>query len=201
VEVEHDVAPWEPWSPPQIARRLRRVDAPWGITAGWALELFVGESWRNHEDLEIAVPAARFDEVRAALPELEFWVPVGDERLRPFVEPTKDPASQQTWGLERAAPAWRLDVFREPSAGATWICRRDAAIRLPYAKLLERTIDRIPFVRPEVVLLFKAKHVRDKDEEDFGVVLPRLDRARRGWLRDALCRVHPEHPWLARLDA
>lgn len=201
MDVAHDVAPWEAWSPPETARRLQRVDAPWGITAGWALELFVGESWRGHEDLELAVPAARFDELRTALPELEFLVPVGGGRLRPLVELTEDPASQQTWGLERAVPAWRLDVFREPSAGETWICRRDAAIRLPYARLLEQTVDGFPFVRPEVVLLFKAKHTRDKDEDDFDVVLPRLDRDRRSWLRAALQRVHPEHPWLGRLDA
>ena len=199
MEIAHDAAPWEPWSPWETARRLKGVDAPWGVAAGWALELFVGESWRHHEDLEVAVAENRFDELRAALGGLELWVPVGDGRLRPLAEVPR-PASQQTWGLDPEASAWRIDVFREPADGATWICRRDQAIRMPSTRLVERTTDGIPFVRPEVVLLFKAKHAREKDEEDFDVVLPRLDRERRSWLRDALQRVHAGHPWLAQLD-
>ena len=200
MEILHNVASWEPWSPWETALLLEGVDAPWGVAAGWALELFVGEPWREHEDLELAVPARRFDELRPALGGLELWVPIGDGRLRPLADVPK-PASQQTWGLDPEARAWRIDVFREPSAGGVWICRRDDAIRMPYTRLLERTVDGIPFVRPEVVLLFKAKHAGEKDEEDFDVVLPRLDRERRNWLRGALQRVHPEHRWLARLDA
>jgi hypothetical protein len=198
VEIAHDAAPWRPWSPAETAARLEAVDAPWGITAGWALELFAGEAWREHEDLEVAVPATRFEDVRPALDELELWVPVGEGRLRPLAE-AGGTASQQTWALDRAARAWRLDVFREPSDGATWICRRDPTIRLPYAELLERTAEGIPFVRPDVVLLFKAKHVREKDEQDFAAVLPRLDSMRTQWLRTALERVHPGHRWLERL--
>jgi hypothetical protein len=197
VELEHAAAPWRAWTPGETATRLECVAAPWAIAAGWALELFVGESWRTHQDLEVAVPASRFDEVRAALPELEFWVPAGDERLRPLGESAT--SSQQTWGLDPVAQAWRLDVFREPSAGDTWICRRDPSIRLPYAELVQRTESGIPFVRPEVVLLFKAKRSREKDEADFDAVLPRLDAERRSWLRAALERVHPGHTWLGRL--
>jgi hypothetical protein len=197
VELEHDAWPWRAWSPEETAGRLAHVAAPWAVAAGWALELFVGGGWRPHEDLEIAVPASRFDEVHAALPELEFWVPVGDERLRPLVDAPA--GSHQTWGLDPRVGAWRLDVFREPSAGDIWICRRDDSIRMPYAELVERTADRIPFVRPEVVLLFKAKGARNKDEQDFEFVLPRLDAGRRAWLRAALECVHPGHAWIARL--
>lgn len=191
-----DAAPWEAWSPEETAGRLERVTAPWAVAAGWALELFVGEGWRGHHDLEIAVPRTRFDEVREALAGLELWVPAGEERLQPLAEGSP---SHQTWVLERAVPAWRLDVFREPSDGDTWVCRRDASIRMPHARLVERAAEGIPYVRPEVVLLFKAKRRATKDEEDFAVVAPRLDRERREWLQAALERVHPRHDWLGRL--
>lgn len=171
--------------------------APWGVTAGWALELFVGQPWREHEDLEIAVAGTRIAEVRVALGGLELWVPAGGGALLPFGEMRT--ASLQTWGLDRAAEAWRVDVFREPSDGDDWVCRRDDSIRVAWPDLLEQTPDRIPFVRPDVVLLFKAKNVRPKDQEDFDVVAPRLGRGRRAWLRAALERVHPGHAWLDRL--
>ena len=57
--------------------------------------------------------------------------------------------------------------MREPADGDTWICRRDERIRMPYDQVIERTADGIPYGRPEIVLLFKAKAARPKDDADF----------------------------------
>jgi hypothetical protein len=86
-------------------------------------------------------------------------------------------------------------VFREPHDGDVWICRRDQRIRRPYVEIIQRTLDGIPYLAPEIVLLFKAKNPRDKDEADFRGVLPLLDRGRRLWLDDALAVISPTHPW------
>lgn len=48
---------------------------------------------------------------------------------------------------------------------------------------------------PEVVLLFKAKHLREKDQADFERVLPLLDDQQVEWLRVNLELVHPGHTW------
>jgi hypothetical protein len=71
---------------------------------------------------------------------------------------------------------------------------------MPYEELIRFTAGGIPYARPEVTLLFKAKHTRPKDEADFKAVLPRLGEAERRWLADALALVHPGHHWLAELD-
>ena len=86
-----------------------------------------------------------------------------------------------------------------PHDGETWICRRDASIRRPYADIIARTADGIPYLCPEVVLLFKAKGTRPKDQADFDNALPRLTDVQRMWLVHALQTVHPGHAWLARL--
>jgi hypothetical protein len=91
--------------------------------------------------------------------------------------------------------------MREPSDGDTWIYRRDGRIRLPYDDVIERTADGIPYGRPEIILLFKAKRVRPKDEADFAAVLPQLDASRREWLADALELTDPGHAWLERLTS
>jgi hypothetical protein len=54
----------------------------------------------------------------------------------------------------------------------------------------------IPYLAPEIQLLYKAKGRRPKDEADFMHTLPALDRERRQWLRNALTMAHPRHPWL-----
>jgi hypothetical protein len=57
----------------------------------------------------------------------------------------------------------------------------------------------VPYRVPEVVLLFTAKAVRDKDIADLEVALPAMDAAQRTWLRAALAVAHPGHPWLERV--
>ena len=76
---------------------------------------------------------------------------------------------------------------------------RDPRIRLPYSEVIEHTNGGIPYVRPEIVLLFKAKHARPKDEGDLAAVLPRLDASRRRLLAGWLEQVHPVHFWIADL--
>ena len=108
--------------------------------------------------------------------------------------------THQSWFREPATGRWRLDVFREPSHGRTWICRRDGRLQRPFAEVIQRTPDGIPYGAPEVVLLYKAKHTRDKDEADFVAVLPLLSLGAGGaWLAEALQLVHPGHRWLAQL--
>lgn len=187
---------WDAWTPAEVAQRLNDVRAPWCVAAGWALDLFVGEITRAHDDIEIAIPAGQFDEVVAALPDHE-WDVVGDGRVWPY--PEQLATHFQTWLREPATGTYRLDVFREPHTDERWVCRRDPSITLPYAELIRRTPDGIPYVIPEVALLFKAKHVRDKDEADFVRALPAMDTARRSRLRAWLSRVHPEHRWISAL--
>ena len=94
---------------------------------------------------------------------------------------------------------WRIYVFREPHDDQTWICRRHESIRRPYADIIARTTDGIPYLCPEVVLLFKAKATREKDRRDFEYAFPRLTNSQRAWLGGALRMVHPGHEWLARI--
>ena len=197
---EPDLTLLAPWHPSEAARRLAGVQAPWHVAAGWAIDLFLGGGHREHEDLEIAVPEDRFGEVADALPELEFCVPVGEGRLRPLDDARKLlEGHHQTWAREPDTGRWRLDVFREPSADGLWVCRRDERLRLPYEEVILRTDDGIPYARPELTLLFKAKHTRPRDEEDFAAVVPLLEPARRRWLAEWLERIHPGHAWVARL--
>ncbi|MGV0741939.1 nucleotidyltransferase domain-containing protein [Mycolicibacterium sp. XJ870] len=188
---------WHAWTPTEVAQRLAAVRAPWCVAAGWALDLFVGEITREHGDIEIAVPAVCFDDdVVAALPDHE-WDVVGDGRVWPY--PEQLAKHFQTWLREPATGIYRLDAFRESHVNDRWVCRRDRSITLPYGELIRRNGDGIPYVIPEVALLFKAKHLRAKDEADFTRVLPELDSARRSRLRAWLSRVHPGHRWVAAL--
>ncbi|MGX6607557.1 nucleotidyltransferase domain-containing protein [Micromonosporaceae bacterium Da 78-11] len=188
-----DLDAWAPWHPRRLAERLAGIETPWYVAGGWAVDLHLGVRTREHEDLEIAVPRAHFGSVAARFPELDFYV-AGDGRVVP-VTPAALGEHFQTWAYDREAAVWRFDVFREPHDGDVWVSRRDPGLRRPYAEIVRRTPDGIPYLAPEVVLLFKAKHRRDKDEADFAVTAPRLTPTERAWLDKALDVVHPGHPW------
>jgi hypothetical protein len=195
-----DVDAWDAWHPRTMTDRLRGLTIPWYVAAGWSVDLFRGGQTREHEDLEIAVPAAHFALLPPLFPEFDFWVPAGEGTLVPMTPEALAGDSHQTWAWDPAAQRWRFDVFREPHDGDTWICRRDEArIRRPYREIIRRTADGIPYLAIEVTLLFKAKHARAKDEADFEGALPLLSQAERGWLDATLGLIHPDHPWRARL--
>ena len=58
----------------------------------------------------------------------------------------------------------------------------------------------VPFISPEIQLLYKAKYQRAKDEHDFELAAPRLDEGRRRWLIEGLRLCHPGHDWLRKLE-
>ena len=75
----------------------------------------------------------------------------------------------------------------------------DETIRLPYRGIIRRTPDGIPYLTPELVLLFKAKHARAKDQADFDATIPYLTSDQRATLAGLLARAHPGHRWIAQL--
>ena len=199
--IDANVAAWEAWEPRTIAERLRDVRTPWRVVGGWALDLCRGEQTRKHEDIEIAVPQAGFDKIGERLRDLEFFVPCGDEGLV-ALDGAGDRFfdSHQTWGRDRATGKWRIDVMRDPHDGDVWICRRERRIRRPYNEIIAVTPDGIPYELPELTLLFKAKHRREKDEADFTSSISLLADEARTWLRDNLIALYgPDHPWAVRL--
>jgi hypothetical protein len=61
----------------------------------------------------------------------------------------------------------------------------------------------LPYLAPELVLLFKSRNTsnqdRSRDQADFERVHSRLEPERRAWLQWALIATSPDHPWLAHL--
>lgn len=192
-------AHWRPWSPVEVATRLEGARTPWYVVAGWALDLYRGHQSRVHSDIEIGVPAQGFTEIRTILAPYEFDV-VGSGRRWPLDSDAFD-IHFQTWVRAPASDVYLLDVFRDPHDGPQWLCRRDPRIRMPFEQLIRHTAEGVPYMSPEVVLLFKGKHLREKDQTDFEGVLPLLDTSQIDWLRTNLELLHPRHTWLKELES
>lgn len=194
-----DDGAWSAWHPAELGRRLRGVERPWCVVGGWALDLWHGRQTRDHEDLEFTVLRDDVPVFRAALPGLEFFT-VDDGVVEPlWADAAPPPHVFQIWALDPVARRWRVDMMIEPGTPRDWAYKRDPRITRPRAQMIATTPDGLPYLNPAAILLFKAKHLRAKDEADFTSARPLLAPAERAWLRECLDLMHPGHPWIDRL--
>jgi hypothetical protein len=193
--------PWEPASPAEVAQLFNRSQARWWIAGGYAIELAAGRPIREHSDIDVLLLRPDQLTVQRVLPDWQWHVADPPGTLR-----TWNPAEELPVGMHdiwcRPGPEqpWRIQVMLDELSDDDWVSRRDRRIRRPVASLGSVTADGIPYVAPEIELLYKAKGRRPKDELDFAVTLPMLSHEQRQWLDEALRLVYgPDHPWSARL--
>jgi Aminoglycoside-2''-adenylyltransferase len=195
----------EPWEHDfaNLRRALVSLDgchAPWWVAGGWALDLFLGWVTRPHHDVDVAILRRDQAVVQRHL---------ADWSLH-WVEPRSGGKSHH-WsaGEWLALPVHEIhgthregmtiELLLNEAQGEIWHFRRDQRIRRPLHLVGRRSSQVIPYLAPEVVLLYKAQEFRDSDAADFAMVQDDLDAEQRTWLAQAIRRVFGDHPWLLTL--
>lgn len=170
---------------------MRGFPAPWWVAGGWALDLFVG-SGREHDDVDIVVLRDDQHLIREQLPGWDVQI-AHDGRLEPW--PLGDRVELPRngfWARPDPNEPWRLQFLLEQHEGNVWCYRRDPSIRLPLEQIGLNSDSGVPYLRPELVLLYKSRLDRDRDTVDFERTLPRLDE----WARRRLASwLPPDHEW------
>ncbi|KDR89616.1 amino acid transporter [Agrobacterium tumefaciens GW4] len=200
---DHPLVPdqnaWNPWSPAELSQRLDGVSQPWCVVGGWALDLWHGSKTREHDDLEFTVLREYLGIFRRKLGDMEFYT-VNDGVIEPLpADQHPAPEIFQIWCFDRPAGCWRADMMIEPGTNDTWVYKRNPEITRPRIEMVSLTADGIPYLNASAALLFKAKHRRPKDEDDFARAQPKLALSESLWLRDCLERLHPGHDWVRAL--
>lgn len=185
--------------PVDALRLFDDVGAPWWIAGGWGIDLWLGEQTREHVDLDVAVLRRDQHVFRETLSDWDLHVATAPGVLSPWIDPIVPEPLHAIWCRPTPESEWAFELLLNDAQDDAWLFRRDHDVRLPLAALGGRTPEHIPYLSPEVILLYKAKNLRDHDQQDFRVAHPKLDRAARSWLRSSIERVHPGHEWLADL--
>ena len=187
---------WEPVGLEEAAALMDGFPVPWWVAAGWAIELHVGRQIREHSDVDILVLRDDQEAIRAQLPGWDVQIARGG-RLEPWPEGTRVELPRSgLWARSDPDGPWQLQFLLAEREGDTWWFRRDPRIRLPLGEIGLRSPGGIPYLRPEVTLLFKSKDPRERDETDLAAVLPLLEGAARNRLAEWL---PPDHPWRNRI--
>ena len=196
----------------ELAAALRELEGfphPWSVCGGWAIDLWLGEETREHEDVEIGILRADQASVRSCFAGRDLfksvesgWAPwlEGEWLALPIhqvlVRPPGAGPIEEPW---EPIPG-EIEFFLNDVEDGVWLCRRDERVTRPAGETTTRTASGVPVVVPEIQLLYKAKHHLDKDEHDFRQAVGTLTPPQRAWLREALEIVHPGDPWLDSLQ-
>jgi hypothetical protein len=196
---------WSPLSVDEIGAVFEGIPAPWWIAGGWALDLFVGRTTRAHEDTDVLV--LRRDQLavqkhlsdwhlfktkQPTPPHLAPW-PTGD-----FLEP---PINDVWARSDLHDGPWRFQIMLMETEGGRWVYRRLPTIGGRIADMGLVTDAGIPYLAPEIQLLYKSGTGRQRDTDDLLNVLPKLAEDRARWLLECLRRQYPEgHDWVARIE-
>ncbi|GED15453.1 hypothetical protein [Aneurinibacillus migulanus] len=88
-----------------------------------------------------------------------------------FLEPIND-----VWVSKNANSPWSFQIMFIDSVNDDWVYRREKSIKQPKSSIYIRTSEGIPYLKPEIQLLYKAgsSKVREKDFKDFQTMLPLL---------------------------
>lgn len=175
-------------------------DRPWWVVGGWAIEAFTGAP-REHEDIDISMLACDVPALREFVGDWwHLWTNVNGQ-LRPLTDSQPDLPEPdcQLWVRRNARSPWVMDMPLTPDVDGLWRNKRMQEHVALLDEVTWLTDQGVRVASPEIVLLFKAAGDRRKDRRDLALTWPLLDEHQREWLLDAVRRLYPEHPWLARL--
>lgn len=186
---------WEAVTPAAVRDLFAGETFRWWIAGGWAAEAASGRS-RHHGDMDVVVLRSELDAIRCCLSGYHLWQ-MTDGSLRPLLPgDTIQHETEQVWVRRNWRSPWLMDLLLTPSEDGEWLFKRDHRIRLPLEEIGFTASDGVRYLRPEIVLLHKARLNREKDKKDLETLLPVLAPPRREWLAQAVSLLTPDHPWL-----
>jgi hypothetical protein len=195
---------WDPLSVDALADVFRSIPVPWWIAGGCALDLFLGKQTRRHADTDVLF--LRRDQliVQEHLPDWQLFKT--KHPTPPHLAPWPageflDLPISDIWVRRDDGAAWAFQIMLMETEGEEWIYRRLPSIRGNIADLELRTESGIPYLAPEIQLLYKSGSGRRKDRVDLDRVLPQLAPEQVRWLLDCLRMQYPQgHRWIQYIE-
>lgn len=193
-----ELGPWEPLDVESVVEVFVGAPFRWWISGGRALDLHLQRSWRDHDDTDLGVLRSDLAAVHERLGPWEAHIAAAG-KLSPWRgEPLRSDRHQNNvWCRRTDAAPWILDITIGDGSDEEWIYRRDPSIRVPWNMAVLHSVAGIPYLAPELQLLYKSTAIRPKDDIDAAVVIPTLDDRQLELLAATLA---PDHPWRSLLE-
>ena len=177
----------------RIYHRMRNFNEMWFVAGGWAIDLYIEKETRPHHDIEITVFRKDQFKIKDYLKEFEFQQ-VQKGKFYPWTDKYLEHPIHEIHATNKAGD--KIEILLNETDGENWVFRRDFRITYPIKNIYSISDEGIPYLNPEIVLLFKVKGTRKKDHQDFMAVKEYLNREQKNWLKKAISIHAPQHKWL-----
>jgi hypothetical protein len=183
----------------EITKMFSDIPIWWCIAGGWALDLHLCRQSREHSDIDVIITR---DEQLTAFQYLKRdWELYKAEngKLQLWEDGEYLNSTNDIWVSKSSETPWAFQFMIIDTEEDSWVYKRDKSLRRPIDEIFLKTVDGIPYLRPEIQLLHKAgsSQVREKDYNDFLTMLPSLLPQEKAWLKSTLNRQFPEgHEWV-----
>ena len=166
----------------------------WFFAGGWAVDLFLEKETRDHYDIEIGIFREDQMKLKQFLSTWDFkkvfkgkFISWDDEYLELPIHEIHATNNVNDYEIE---------ILLNESDAENWKFRRDIKISYPLQSVIRYSKTGIPYLAPEIVLLYKVKNTKEKDHKDFLSVKDFLKSKQQNWLRQAIKIHEPKHEWL-----
>ncbi len=193
---------WHPLLPEEIYELFKPLTIPWWIAGGWAIDLFLGKKTREHLDIDVQI--IRKDQliIQEFLDSWDLY-----KTNQPGLKPWKRDEFLQLgvnsiWCRKIPETSWKMQILFLDSEGDEWFYRRKPSIRGFISEIGMKTSSGIPYLAPEIQLLFKAqREPAQKDKQDFHSVLLFLEENKLLWLKESiLVQFGKNHSWIEEIN-
>ncbi|MFJ5565683.1 nucleotidyltransferase domain-containing protein [Lysinibacillus xylanilyticus] len=194
-----DIDNWESITVTEIYKLFSTIPIKWGIAGGWALDLHLGKQSRVHDDIDVILLREEQLTVYNHLSGDWMLYKAENGKLVHWQEGEFLKTTNDIWVTKSSSSPWAFQIMLVETEQQSWIYRREKSIRRRLEDIFLRTDDEIPYLRPEIQLLYKggSSKVREKDFQDLQIMLPYLLPEQRDWLKITLKRQFPTgHSWL-----
>lgn len=180
----------------ELKNKMNGFSHSWWVAGGWAIDLHIGSQQRQHKDVDLAVLRKDQKALRDCFSHWSFKKIINSEfynwESNEYIE---SPVHE----VHATNNGEHIEFLLNESDEDSWLFRRNPTVTMPLDKVTRMSLDGIPYLCAEIVLLYKAKTLRSYDEEDFERVIQMLDSGAKEWLANSLEICHPKHQWIRRL--
>jgi hypothetical protein len=190
-----EYGPWQSLSVLRLRDMFNGAPFRWWLSGGLALEQFAGVSWREHDDIDIGICRLDAPQVHRWLVEKNqhLWIAAGGD-LAPWSGRAlnEEACEDNVWMKSSPDGPWVLDIQVGDGDDASWTYRREKSVQREWSTVVLMA-DQLPYLSPEIQLLFKSKGLRPKDYVDARRVIALFDGEQRAWLR---AHLPSDHEWI-----
>ena len=172
----------------KVKNIMNKFGYPWFIAGGWAIDLFLEKETRLHDNIEIGIYREQQMKLFRYLGKYKKYYIDNRSRIGKYEkkewkkEYLRLPISEifvEYDGLE-------IEILLNEKDDFDWIYGKNNKIKHERSNVIRYTDDRIPYLCPEIVLLYKTMEMRNKDKDDILNALKKMNYSEKNWLIDSI---------------